>query len=323
MVRKARVTGPVGTIDYQSVDALLIINANADDVARDSRAALIALHASVALFGFAALFGKWIPLPATAIVLGRSAVAALTLAIVARVRGRPLGHADATLAFSGAILALHWISFFAAIQIANVAIGLLGYAAFPVFVLVLERRFLVKEASYRDGATALLATVGLAALVPDFSWSSSATRGLALGLVSGFTFAWLTVRNRRLVADQPAMRIALWQNAFAAAWLFPIVAIADSASKWPRPADVGLLIVLGVACTALAHTLFIASMHRVSAHRASVVAALEPVYGIALAAWLLHEIPNGRTIVGGGLVVAAAFLASGSRKAGDEQVRLQ
>jgi drug/metabolite transporter (DMT)-like permease len=84
-----------------------------------------------------------------------------------------------------------------------------------------------------------------------------------------------------------------------------------------------LLIVLGVACTALAHTLFIASMHRVSAHRASVVAALEPVYGIALAAWLLHEIPNGRTIVGGGLVVAAALLASGSRKAGDEQVRLQ
>ena len=67
---------------------------------------------------------------------------------------------------------------------------------------------------------------------------------------------------------------------------------------------------LGVACTGLAHTLFIASMRRVSAHAASVVAALEPVYGIALAAWLLHDVPDGRTLVGGALIVAAALLAS-------------
>jgi drug/metabolite transporter (DMT)-like permease len=63
-------------------------------------------------------------------------------------------------------------------------------------------------------------------------------------------------------------------------------------------------------CTGLAHTLFIASMQRVSAHAASVVAALEPVYGIALAALLLHEIPGVRTLVGGALIVGAAVLAS-------------
>lgn len=275
-----------------------------------TRTAFVALHVSIALFGFAALFGKWILLSATAIVLGRTAIAAVTLAIVARARRQPLGHADATLALNGAILALHWVSFFAAIQTASVAIGLLGYAVFPLFVLLLERRLLTNATSYREYVAAMLATVGLVALVPDFSWSSSATRGLALGLVSGFTFAWLTVRNRRLVVDQTATRIALWQNVFAAACLLPIVAIADRASTWPRLADVGLLIVLGVACTGLAHTLFIASMRRVSAHSASVVATLEPVYGIALAAWLLHEIPNRRTIVGGVLVVAAALLAS-------------
>ena len=62
-------------------------------------------------------------------------------------------------------------------------------------------------------------------------------------------------------------------------------------AAWPTPSDAGLLLVLGVACTGVAHTLFIASMQRVSAHTASVVAALEPVYGIALAVALLHEIP--------------------------------
>jgi len=48
----------------------------------------------------------------------------------------------------------------------------------------------------------------------------------------------------------------------------------------------------------------------VSAHSASVVASLEPVYGIALAAWLLGQMPDGRTIAGGALIVVAALIAS-------------
>jgi drug/metabolite transporter (DMT)-like permease len=51
-------------------------------------------------------------------------------------------------------------------------------------------------------------------------------------------------------------------------------------------------------------------MQRVSAHTAAVVAALEPVYGIVLAAVLLDEIPSLRTLIGGTLIVAAAIVAS-------------
>jgi drug/metabolite transporter (DMT)-like permease len=274
------------------------------------RTALVALHAAVALFGFAALFGKWIALPATAIVLGRTAIAAATLAFVARLRAQPLGRPAGALGFNGALLALHWVAFFAAVQVASVAIALLGYAAFPVFVLLLERGPLPGGSRWPASLGAGLATVGLVALVPDFSWSSAAARGLALGLLSGFTFALLAVRNRRLVATQSATLIALWQNAYAAALLLPIVAIVDGASAWPRPADAARLLVLGVVCTGVAHTLFIGSMRRVSAHAASTVAALEPVYGVVLAAWLLREVPDARTIFGGALIVAAALVAS-------------
>jgi drug/metabolite transporter (DMT)-like permease len=276
--------------------------------ARMSRgAAVVALHVSVALFAFAALFGKWIALPATAIVLGRTAIAAATLAVVASARGERAAGPEIAYAWNGLLLALHWVTFFAAIQIASVAVGLLGYASFPVFVLLLER---TRRATSREYSTALLAAGGLVALVPDFSWSSNALRGLTLGLVSGFTFAWLAVRNRRLVADRSATRIALWQNVFAAGCLLPIVAVVERASAWPGVVEIALLLVLGVVCTGLAHTLFIASLRNVSAHAASVVAALEPVYGIALAAWLLREIPDGRTVVGGVLIVVAALLAT-------------
>jgi drug/metabolite transporter (DMT)-like permease len=272
--------------------------------------ALVSLHAAVALFGFAALFGKWIALPATAIVLGRTVVAAMTLAIVLVARDRTLGATRLGFVVNGAILAAHWVAFFEAVQIASVAVALLGYATFPLFVLVLERRRATRPASGGDTAVATLTAAGLLVLAPNFSWSSDAFRGLALGVASGFTFAWLAVRSMRLVASVSATRIAFWQNAFAAACLAPVVVLASPLPAWPTPADGALIVVLGVVCTGLAHTLFIASMQRVSAHTASIVAALEPVYGILLAVVLLRELPDVRTLLGGALIVAAALIAS-------------
>jgi len=74
--------------------------------------------------------------------------------------------------------------------------------------------------------------------------------------------------------------------------------------------EIALLLVLGVLCTALAHTLFIDALARVSAHTASIVAGLEPVYGIALAFLLLGEVPSARTLFGGALILGAALYAT-------------
>ena len=273
-----------------------------------SRSALFALHAAVALFGFAALFGRWIALPAIVIVLGRTSIAAAALALVLAARRERATRPSMSFVVNGAILALHWVTFFAAVQAATVAVALLGYASFPLFVLLLERRLAVDRAHAAEWVAALLAMLGLVVLVPDFDPGEQAVRGLALGIVSGFTFALLAVRNRGLVARLPAIHLALWQNAFAALCLAPLALLLAGAA--PSGPDVALLIVLGVACTGLAHTLFIASMRRVSAHTASIVAALEPIYGIVLAALLLDEIPSVRTLAGGAMIVAAALVAS-------------
>ena len=74
----------------------------------------------------------------------------------------------------------------------------------------------------------------------------------------------------------------------------------------PTLEEWALLALLGVVFTALAHGLFIHGLHAVRARTASVIATLEPVYGIALAAWLLDEIPGGRTVAGGAVIIAAA-----------------
>ena len=271
--------------------------------------AIVALHLAVALFGFAALFGQWIALPPAIIVLGRTLVAAMTLAFAAPLLRRATGRPSMALAVNGALLALHWVSFFAAVQTASVAIGLLSYASFPAFVVAIES--IVQRRRPRLGEVAVVAVValGLTLLVPDFSWSSRIVQGLAWGLVSGFTFALLAVRNRAWVSRIGPITLALWQNGFAALWLLGLVASTfDNFVITGR--ELVLIVVLGVVCTALAHTLFIASLLRVPAATASVVSVLEPVYGIALAALLQGEIPDARTLAGGALIVLAALLAT-------------
>jgi drug/metabolite transporter (DMT)-like permease len=274
-----------------------------------SSTALVALHVSVALFGFAALFGKWLALPPVAIVLGRTVVAAITLALVARITQQRIFRPSATFAATGALLALHWVTFFAAVQISNVATGLLGFSSFPVFVMVFETVARRRRPTARELAEVSLVIAGLALLVPEFSWSSATVRGLAWGVLSGLTFALLTLVNRARVSHVGATPLALWQNAFAAFWLLPVI-VTMAPTIAPAPRDVVLLVLLGVFCTALAHTMFIASMRRLSAQTASIVSILEPVYGIALAALLLGETPDLRTLVGGALLVSAAALAT-------------
>ena len=304
-------------------------------------AALVALHAAVALFGFAALFGKWLAWPPTTIVFGRTLVAAATLAVVLAFRqarkrrqatgtvpvgprgrlntearagqptpSRPAEYASyRARALNGALLALHWVTFFAAVQASTVAIALLGFASFPVFVLALESAERRRRPSLAEGGAVLLVACGLSLLVPELRWSN-AVQGLAWGVVSGFTFALLAVRNRRAVEVQGATTLALWQNVFAAACLLPFIALRAPLPGTLSLRDAGLIVVLGVGCTALAHTLFIASMRRLSAHTASVVSVLEPAYGIALAALLLGERPDLRTLAGMVLIIAAAMVAT-------------
>ena len=271
--------------------------------------ALAALHLAVLLFGFAGLFGKWLALPPAAIVLGRTLVAAVALGALVALR-RERAPPTAGLAGNGVVLAVHWVTFFEAIRVSTIAIGLLGYASFPLFVLVLERTMLGRRWRGVEAVTALMVAAGLVVLVPRLAWEDRTVQGLAWGVVSGFTFALLAVRSRRHAATHAPAAVALWQNAAAAAVLAPFVAAGAPGAIAITLRDVLLLLALGIVCTALAHTLFIGSLRRVSAHTASVVAALEPVYGIALAVLLLGEAPSPRTLAGAALIVGAALVAT-------------
>jgi drug/metabolite transporter (DMT)-like permease len=149
--------------------------------------------------------------------------------------------------------------------------------------------------------------MGVFLIVPRFAWTERTFKGVLLGLGAGLSFAVLSVINRKLTSRYDAIRIAFRQDAFAALALFPFLLII-------RPVltgqDIGLLIGLGTLCTAGAHTLFIDGMKTIPARIASIIASLEPVYGILLALAFLGEAPAPRTVLGGAIILASATAVS-------------
>jgi drug/metabolite transporter (DMT)-like permease len=271
----------------------------------------------VVLFGLSGLFGKAVHLPSTALVFGRTSFAAVTLLAVLLLNrraeaDRPKPPAGALL-LSGVVLAFHWVAFFQAIQVSSVAIALLTFSSFPLFVTFLEPLCFREPLRRVDLGTALGVACGLALIVPRFDLELQSTQGALWGLLSGLSFAVLALLNRRLAGRHSPVAVAAGQNFCAACTLLPL---AVSSGARPSITDLGLLIVLGVFCTALAHVLFISSLSQLRAQVVSVVTGLEAVYGIVFAFLLLGERPALRTLAGGALVLGTVLLA-GRREASD------
>lgn len=277
----------------------------------DRASGLFEIHVAVLLFGLAGLFAKFLPLPAWCIVFGRTGFATMALAavLVFSKSGRyPRGGKTIALfCLLGIILAVHWITFFHAIQVSSVAVGLLAFSTFPAFITCLEPFWFNEKRRTIDGVTAFMVLVGLGIMVYPSGFRGQVFLGVIWGTLAGFTFAVLSLLNRRWVRDYPPVIIALYQNAVATLVLLPMLALAD---LHVDARQIGLLAFLGIVCTALSHALFIRGLRFVRAQLASVIACLEPVYGIAFAFFLLHEIPSGFTLAGGALIVATTVAAT-------------
>ncbi len=269
------------------------------------------MNLATLFFGLAGVLGKLSGLPAPLITLGRAVFAGAALGLWAmsmHTSLRPRTRRDlGLLALQGSILAIHWTAFFQAIVVSNVAIGLLAFSSFPLFTAALEPLLLRQRPRLSEVAAAILILPGVGLLVPRLSLDNHATQGVLWGLLAAATFALLSVVNRSLSSRYPSVTISLYQDSVAALALLPTVFLLPTADVFTARTLL-ILVALGVFCTALAHTLFIASLRDITAQLASVIAALEPVWGILFGCLLLAEEPTARTLAGGAFIVGAALL---------------
>ena len=131
---------------------------------------LVEIHLSVVLFGLTGLFGKFISLPAPHIVLGRVFFASVSMGLYFLFRKKDVrlarGADYAAMAAVGAVLALHWTAFYLSVKLSTVAIGVLTFAAYPIFVTFLEPFFFREKLRGADVLAAFVMFGGVLLVVP-------------------------------------------------------------------------------------------------------------------------------------------------------------
>ena len=272
---------------------------------------LLEIHIAVLFFGMAGLFGKLVNQPPAVIVFGRVffAMAFLLPALGYRKQSLKLDKTSDYLALlvQGLILAAHWGTFFKSIQVSSVAVGLITFSTFPIFVTFLEPVFSKEQLRSADVGLALVTFAGVFLVVPAFNLDNTTTRGALWGIASGLTFALLSIMNRKYARAYSSLVVAFYQDAAAAFFLLPFLFL-------PVPsitlADMLWLALLGIVFTGVAHSLFIRGLAHVKAQTASIIASLEPVYGILAATILLGEPPVLRELSGGVIILGAALYAT-------------
>ena len=275
------------------------------------RSPLVVLHLAVLLLGMTGLFAKFLSIGPQGIILGRTLFTVLFIAVLAFFLQTSLRLGSfrngAIMLASGLVLTLHWLSFFHSIQMSTVAIGVIGFATYPVFVTLLEPLIFRERYHWIDLLTSGLILAGLWCVVPDFHIGNSNAIALIWAVISGLTAAIFTLINRQLVEANHYVTINFYQHLVAALAALPIVAWT---AAWPSAHEIGLLAILGIIFTALPQMALVRSLKYVKAQLASILVGLEPIYSILFAIVLLDEIPSLLTILGGAIVLSAVVIAS-------------
>ena len=276
------------------------------------RNALLAIHLGALLFGLSGIFGKLAATTPEMIAGGRAFFAVLALGLATLLwrrtdSSRPSWPQLARLVLGGLLLGSHWLAFFEAVKISGVAIATLGFASFPAFTVLLEGTLFRERTRPVEFLMVALVCLGLILVTPEFSLGSDATLGLLWAILSGLLFALLSLLNRASTHGLDPIQAALYQNVTVLVVFMPLAAPLVPSL---RPLDWLWLAMLGIFCTGLAHSLFVASLRVLKARTTAVIFALEPVYGILFAWWLFSEQPTLRMLAGGLLIISAIFVSA-------------
>ena len=274
---------------------------------------LLYLHIAVLLFGGTALFSKLIGLPALDITVYRTGVAAITLFILLTLQKKQLTLANkkdyGIAVLLGCVVGIHWVTYFASMQMAGVTVGIIAFFTYPVITVFIEPLFNKTRPKAKDIITALVVIIGIVLLIPEVSFGNQVTLGIATGIVSAVFFALRNILHKNYFSHYSGPHTMLYQTLVACVVLSLFVEVPPmSVTKH----DWLLLVLVGVIFTATPHALFAASLRHLTATTAGLISCLQPLYGSVLAFLLLQERPNLMTIIGGLLVVSAAVFETWS-----------
>jgi len=251
------------------------------------------LHFLVFIAGFTAILGKLISVNAVSLVWFRMVFASILMIAYVKlfkVKLQITKKELIKLCIAGVIIALHWITFYGAIKVANISIALAMFSTGAFFASLLEPIFYKRRIIPYEILFGIIVIIGIYLIVQS---EIQHIEGMILGVVSAFLSSLFAVLNGKFLEQHSATKISFYE--FISGVVFITIYIAFFGEGFSTSffnisaSDIMFLLILASVCTAYA---FIASVHVmrfISPYTVVLTYNLEPIYGIILALILFPE----------------------------------
>jgi drug/metabolite transporter (DMT)-like permease len=250
------------------------------------------LHLIVFLWGFTGIIGKLLHQEPFIIVWYRILIASIGLLlyllfaklsfVLQRAHILPV-------MLVGTAVALHWITFYVAIQISTASLGILCLATTTVHVVWLEPLIMRTPFSWRKLFFSLLVVAGVAFIARDFK--GNILLATIIGLLSALLAGVFSVSNAKLSQTIPSPILSFYE--LTTGWVgitaYLLITKAPMELFTLSWSDAGWLLFLGLVCTSFAFIMAINLVKKLGAYTVSLTINLEPIYTIILAVFMLNE----------------------------------
>ena len=263
--------------------------------------------------------------------IGATAMLILLLALRGTAGRRPLSFREVPprdrwfiAAASMGNLVLNLAMFIAFIRI-EIGLALLVFYSYPAFVALVSVVWFGDRLDAVRSAALGLSMLGLAlTLAGSGAVGALDPLGIGLSFLAALTQAFYVLAARHGFGRIPPVEAAAVTMGGAALGYLVIAAVTGQLVALGAPAAsgeaLGLVLLAGFIGAAIPTVCFITGIRLLGAPRAAILATLEPVVGVALAAWLLGEQPAALQLAGGALIlVAAVLLQIGGTTAADHE----
>ncbi len=283
------------------------------------------LHFIVFVWGFTAILGELISIDALPLVWYRMLMASVFILMYISFKKISLNISRRlffTLFVAGVVIALHWITFFAAIKASNVSITLAMMSTGAFFTSILEPIFYRRKVVGYEVLFGLLVIVGLYVI---FQVEGDYFLGILYALISAFLSSVFSLINGKIAQQYNPSMISFYELLSGVGvitiYLFGATFLGNSANGFSLSffqlsfEDWMYLLLLASVCTAYAFIGSVQVMKYLSPYTVMLTINLEPVYGILLAFVFFGESEKmSPQFYYGALIILGTVVANGILK---------
>lgn len=255
--------------------------------------AFLQLHAAIILAGFTGILGKIIHLNEAWLVWYRMSLTAIMLLLILWFTKRfyfPSLRSVLQLLGIGAIISLHWVTFYGSIKYSNVSVSVTCLSSIGFFTSLIEPLIRKRRIDFMEVILGILAICGIYLI---FNFYPEFKKGIIFGLISALLASIFPVLNKKMVNIYKPSLLNFYEmcgGVITLSLLLPLYLHFFPASYFlPTLSDWMWLIILAGVCTVFAFNLSLQALQKISAFTVNLSFNFEPVYSIIMAFIIFKE----------------------------------